>query len=117
MSARHALVLLLALSAFAAACGEPSKPIAPGQKLFFEQGCVACHGSRGEGTFMGPPLRALAQHWTRERIAAYLLDPPATVAADERLHRMSLGFRTPMKAISAGAAERLLLADHVLGFN
>jgi cytochrome c551/c552 len=101
------------------ACGEDSAQNGPqegpdGQRLYLEKGCVACHGSRGEGTFMGPKLQALASHWKREELARFFVDPTAVARQDARLAELMRAYRTPMTPIAASETERLAIADWVL---
>lgn len=111
--------LLCASMLVAAACskgGPGDSKSAPGEKLYFEKGCTACHGARGEGTFMGPQLRQLGAHWKRDDLARFLLDPSPAARADARLSELMKRYRMPMAPIAASEAERLAIADWVLAF-
>jgi cytochrome c553 len=115
-----ALVLLCALAALGA-CGGGSEPAAKGPRtgaqLYGDAQCVQCHGRDGSGTSMGPPLRSLGAHWTRESLAEYLVDPRAAVRKDPRLQALDQRYMMPMQAYPhVSLEERLALADHVLGF-
>ena len=116
-----ASLLSLSLVAIAWACGQSpdqgsSSGATPGADLYRRQVCVTCHGAAGEGTFTGPPLRSLRQHWTRQQLAAYLADPKARIKTDPRLQKLSRQFPREMPAVSLSEEERLAIADHVLGF-
>ncbi len=97
------------------ACGQDSvQNGSNGQRLYAEKGCVACHGPRGEGTFMGPKLDALASHWERDALVRFFVDPTATAKRDARLAELMRAYRTPMTPIAASEAERLAIADWLL---
>jgi mono/diheme cytochrome c family protein len=85
-----------------------------GKRLYFTQGCSACHMSHGEGGPMAPPLRNLAQHWNREQLAHHMAEPDAMLKTDERLRQLSRQFPSPMKGVPAPEADRLLIADWLL---
>ena len=107
-------LLLASAVACAIACGDskPTDPLKQGRLLYFQQGCSACHATRGEGGPMAPPLRNLAQHWNRERLAKHMAEPDAV--SDERLRQLSRQFPSPMKGVTAPEADRLLIADWLL---
>jgi hypothetical protein len=63
---------------------------------------------------MAPPLTGLDQHWDRARLAAYLEDPRAFLAKDERLAALKERYTTEMPALSLPETERLALADYLL---
>lgn len=112
-----ACLCALGLLAAALACGgsESGGAQPAGERLYSEKGCANCHGRAGEGTFMGPPLRNLAAHWQREELAKFFLDPSGYAKGQPRLAEMMKAYRMPMTPIVASEADRLLLADHVLG--
>jgi mono/diheme cytochrome c family protein len=110
-------VLLLAGAGAVAGCGQaPGNSSEPdGPRLFVLANCTTCHGSDGAGGVLGPPLRNLAAHWTRESLAAYLTDPKAVIDADPRMKRLSLNFSMRMPPVTNFTPEqRLAIADHVL---
>jgi mono/diheme cytochrome c family protein len=111
-------VLCVALAGLAcAACSKQPERTAPpdGAALFREQNCIQCHGVDGSGTSLGPTLRGKQPFWTREKIAAYIANPPALIAHDERLKTQSGKYMLPMLAYPYLTLEqRLALADHVL---
>lgn len=118
-SISSATVLLAAIAVLPLACsdgGAGASKSNPGEKLYFEKGCTACHGARGEGTFMGPALRQLGSHWKREELARFLLDPSPVARADARLAELMKRYRTPMAPIAASESERLAIAEWVLAF-
>lgn len=109
--------LCLATALVLGACGraEPRGPLT-GEQVFQRELCGSCHGSAGKGTWLGPPLRELTQHWEREALAEFIRDPGARLAQDERLAKLSQEFQSPMVGRAAlSKAERLLLADWLLG--
>jgi mono/diheme cytochrome c family protein len=112
-----ALVSALGLSVAAFACGGSESAVAQpaGERLYAEKGCTSCHGRAGEGTFMGPPLRNLSAHWQRDELAKFFLDPSGYAKGQPRLAEMMKAYRMPMTPIVASEADRLVLADHVLG--
>ena len=65
---------------------------------------------------MGPPLKDLDQHWSREDLAAFMLDPRTRTDRDARLSKLASEFptrRAPNRSL--GIAERLKVADWLLG--
>jgi mono/diheme cytochrome c family protein len=106
---------VLAIVLFASCTRDASSGAAPaGERLYFQKGCTACHGPRAEGTFMGPRLSNLSQHWTREQLVQYIADPASFAERDERLRALARQFRTPMKPLPISPADRELIADYVL---
>lgn len=87
-------ILLLALASCAA---RKPPPGASGLDIYRLQNCANCHGPRGEGTRRGPPLVALAEHWTRDALAGYLADPVAVRTEDERLSALGQSFSGHMQ--------------------
>lgn len=91
-----------------------SSSVAPKARAAEFAECALCHGTAGEGTDAGPPLAGVLDHapgtisdfpysaalrrsssvWTRERLAAFLLDPAQTIPGNR------MGFA------GAGSAER-----------
>ncbi len=99
------------------AAGGASKPAGPpsAEALFRRELCGSCHGSAGKGSWMGPPLRGLSEHWDRDSLQEFLRDPAGRLATDERLSKLSREFPNPMAANRVlGKAERLQLADWLL---
>jgi len=111
----HASALALFLTALACGGSDSATARPPGERLYAEKGCANCHGRAGEGTFMGPPLRDLAAHWQRDELAKFFLDPSGYAKGQPRLAEMMKAYRMPMTPIAASEADRLLIADHVLG--
>lgn len=104
--------LSLALS-FACSDGD-AVPIGTGKELFDAQ-CAMCHMRDGSGGMLAPTLHGKKQHWTRDALLAYLLDPPGYAAKDARLHAQGAKYSQPMptyKMLPREALEKL--ADHVL---
>lgn len=66
-----------ALLAFAAACGGPSDPAAPGRELYARHGCARCHRVGAEGGLEGPDLTAVGLRRSREWLRVQLEDPGA----------------------------------------
>jgi mono/diheme cytochrome c family protein len=86
-----------------------------GAALFKAQNCVQCHAPDGSGTNLGPTLHGKKGYWTRERIAAYIAKPSATIAGDERLKQQAAKYALPMVDYPyLTPAQRLALADYVL---
>lgn len=65
---------------------------AEGERLYREFGCAACHGEKGKGSGRGPALHGLSAHWQTETLAAYLRDPAAARAGDDRLRKLGQGY-------------------------
>lgn len=108
----RSLWTLLAL----AACSPTPPPQGPpdGAALFRQQNCIQCHGEDGSGTNLGPTLHGKKQYWTREKIAAYLANPPATIHGDARLEEQAKKYMLPMIPFLLSLEQRLALADYVL---
>ena len=114
----HTWTIGLALAGLAcAACAPDAPPKGPvdGPTLFRQQNCIICHAADGAGTKLGPSLRDKKSFWTREKLAAYIANPPAVVDGDERLKTQSAQYSIPMTTYPGLSLEqRLALADHVL---
>lgn len=90
------------------ACGarQPSQPPglneiqAAGWRAYVDLNCASCHGDDREGKRSGPPLTGLAEHWTADRLVAYLTDPDAAVRADPRLAYKSEKYAIGMPSAS-----------------
>jgi mono/diheme cytochrome c family protein len=85
MLARTLAFLALSVSALACSLRTQPPPGASGAEIYRLQNCANCHGEEREGTRRGPPLAGLRSYWDAERLAEYLVDPPAVVARDKRL--------------------------------
>jgi len=121
MTARIGMALAVLLASTAAGCGGSEEPQerptdARGRALFTAFGCALCHGPDGAGTGLGPGLRDLGRHWTREELASYFADPQAALASDPRLAELARQYAREMPAITTPEEQRLEIADHVLGF-
>ncbi len=96
-------------------CGEETPAAPTAEQLFRRELCASCHGGAGEGSWMGPPLSGLAEHWERESLAEFLRDPKPFVAEDQRLAELLGKYPNPMVGNRVlGKAERLQLADWLL---
>ena len=82
--------------------------------MYFSKGCAACHGARGEGSFMGPPLSNVPARWKRDELARFIADPAPFVERDARLRELASAYRTPMKPSPMSETERAALADFLL---
>lgn len=110
------LSTLLAL----AACGDAPEGGAPtdGARLYVLANCTTCHATDGRGTPLGPPLRGLAENWTRESLVAYFRDPKGAIETDQRLKTLSLNFSMHMPPVMNFTPEQLLaIADHALALS
>jgi mono/diheme cytochrome c family protein len=114
---RRTSILTASAALLLGACSEsPQSSLPPdGAALFRQQNCVVCHGNDGGGTKLGPSLRDKKAFWTRETLAAYIADPPAHAARDERLKQQAARYTIPMTTYPGlSAAQRQALAEHVL---
>jgi mono/diheme cytochrome c family protein len=111
-----AAVLGLVLAALAA-CNPTPPPSTSrrGSEIYATMGCLVCHGANGAGSTTAPPLTDLAQHWDRAGLAAYLEDPRSYIEKDARLAALKQRFGTEMPALGLPEADRLALADYLLG--
>jgi cytochrome c2 len=110
----------LLLAAALAACGDAPQGNAPadGARLFVLANCTTCHATNGQGTPLGPPLRGLDAHWTRESLAEYLTDPKAAIESNQRLKTLSLNFSMHMPpVVNFTPEQRLAIADHALALS
>lgn len=90
-------------------------PRPAGEILFRQSLCGSCHGSSGQGTWTGPPLVNLGEHWSEETLSEFIRDPAQVVENDQRLSELSRKFPTPMapqKTLSE--AQRLEIAAWLL---
>lgn len=85
MPLRTLALLVLPFLALACSFRRQPPPGASGAEIYRLQNCANCHGEEREGTRRGPPLAGLRANWNAERLAEYLVDPPAMVARDARL--------------------------------
>lgn len=109
----------LALFLSLAACSPAPRlnPTLPGAELFASSGCTSCHGSQGEGKWLGPPLRSLGQQWTREELAAYIAQPEPFLESKAHLAAIAAEFGAHMPENShLSEDERLDLGDYLLAF-
>ena len=77
-------VLLLALVLVVSSCERaPQKPRAEmsGRDLYLDARCDTCHGGQGQGSYTGPSLQQVAEHWSQEDLARYLRDPGPVIEA------------------------------------
>ena len=117
-STLSALFLSLTLGLGLLACGSGDggsrSASGPGQKLFETLACPTCHKADGRGSSLGPPLRELSMHWTREQLAEYFPDPEAVLRTNERLNAVARVFTMKMPGVTLPVEQRLVLADYVL---
>lgn len=93
-----------------------SSPGADGARLYEVNACYTCHGRAGEGTPMGPAIQGASQHWTREQLTEYLLDPQSFVERDERLRQQMSRYPARMASFKhLDEEERGRVAEFVLG--
>ena len=110
------LVATSALLALAIACssssGKGGYETQSGEELYKSAGCSACHGADGSGSRLnlGPALGGLREHWTKEKLLAYMGDPAAFAAGDARLGQRTM----PAIGVDVPPEARDRLADHVL---
>lgn len=110
------VLLAVTLLGFAAACGSKDDlTMASGAELFERQACATCHAKDGSGSSLAPTLHGKKQHWSRETLLAYLVDPVGYAKKDPRLHAQGSKYSQAMptyKMLPPWALESL--ADHVL---
>ncbi|MEM7517448.1 MAG: cytochrome c, partial [Planctomycetota bacterium] len=85
-----------------------------GENLYRSQQCMQCHGAEGRGMpGMGPTLHNLSEHWTKDSLDEYLLDPQAVSAKNERLGIKSYRMKMPpVRGIESGGRAKLI--DYIL---
>ncbi len=91
-----------------------STPVAAGQALYVKANCAMCHGDDRAGKALGPPLLALQQHWTADKMVAYFQDPQGYAANDARLAEQKKQFSMKMPPPSLSADELQILAQWLL---
>lgn len=91
-------------------------PPSEGLALYQKARCDTCHGEAGAGLpRVGPELRGIAANWTREELAAYMLDPAPFRSSKPHLKQLSSGYFAHMRPFPELAEEeRLVLADWLL---
>jgi cytochrome c5 len=96
--------------------GAPRRSGPDGATVYRDQGCIACHGNQGQGTFLGPPITGMSAHWTRDDLAEFFADPARFVASTPRLaeYGKDFGMRMPALPRAVDRDARLALADWVL---
>ncbi len=112
------LAVLAVLAGLAAACAfrRTPPPGASGALIYDYQNCANCHGDAGEGQSLGPPLRDLGRHWTRDALGAFLADPDGHAERDPRLAELEERYAGNMQPYDNLTLEqRLVLADWLLG--
>lgn len=109
---------ILAALLLAACSGEAQDSAPPdGAALFKAQNCIMCHAPDGSGTNLGPTLHGKKGFWTKEKLAAYLAKPSATIAGDARLKEQAAKYSLPMVDYPyLTEKQRLALAEFVLEF-
>jgi mono/diheme cytochrome c family protein len=99
------------------ACWGPKQP-PPGAdaELIYElQNCANCHGERGSGARLGPPLGGIEEHWSAPSLAEFLADPESWRARDARLAEQARALGSVMEPYAnLSAQERLRLAEWLL---
>jgi len=99
------------------ACSETPTGPRDGETVYRSEGCVQCHMLDGRGSNLAPTLHGKKQHWTRERLIAYVKDPATIAAQDPRLVEQGRPYRLPMPKLRLeNPAEYENLADYVLAF-
>jgi mono/diheme cytochrome c family protein len=71
-----------------------------GWQTYVDLDCASCHGANREGKRSGPPLNGLAEHWTAEQLATYLVDPDAMVKTNPRLAYKAEQYAIAMPSVS-----------------
>jgi mono/diheme cytochrome c family protein len=107
----------LAAALLVACDAEPSKPrsLLTGPELFSESRCGSCHGGDLRGSWMGPPLEGLSEHWEVADLARYLRDPLPVIESTPRLSKMRRKFPATMRPFDElTKAERTRLAEWLL---
>ncbi len=106
------------LALLAAACdSNPEKPRSEmtGRELFLDARCDSCHGGDRAGSWMGPSLATLEQHWTEQPLADFLLDPLPIIEADPRLSKLRRSYPASMRPFfEFTPSERLRIASWLL---
>ena len=84
-------------------------------QLFAAESCGACHGAERQGGASGPALSGLRRHWTEDTLVAFLRNPPAVMATDRRLEKLSRSYPAQMAGLPGASDEKLrALARYLL---
>ncbi|MEN8162274.1 MAG: cytochrome c, partial [Myxococcota bacterium] len=90
-------------------------PGASGEEIYALQNCANCHGERGEGRSLGPPLRELAASWTVADLGRYLARPADFIERDPRLRSLDAEYTAEMNRYdNLTDDERRVLAEWLL---
>ena len=119
MAERSLAAAVLATLALApgAACSSriDPPPGASGEDIYALQNCANCHGERGEGKSLGPPLRDLAASWTVADLGRYLARPEDFIERDPRLRALDAEYTSEMNPYdNLTDDERRVLAEWLL---
>jgi mono/diheme cytochrome c family protein len=108
---------LLALFSFTSCGSSSSEELAspPGRKLFIGELCASCHGFERQGSWMGPPLLELAEHWDAPSLSSFIKDPSVFLKTDQRIRDLAKRFQANMTGNARlNDGDRLELAKWLL---
>jgi cytochrome c oxidase cbb3-type subunit 2 len=86
------------------------EPISPGERIFLETGCTACH-TLGRGKFVGPDLVDVRTRRDRAWLKQWLDDPPAMLARDPATRKLFQDYTIQMPKLNLSAADIEALLD------
>jgi cytochrome c2 len=94
---------------------ELTAAIARGRAVWEAEECAACHGEDRGGTVIGPSLEGVDEHWRREELERFLVDPTAALDDNPRLAAMTDRYQVDMPGVQrADATEVTDLATFLI---
>ncbi len=90
------------------------RPVAPGERIYFAKGCVACH-TIGKGRHLGPDLKAVGARRTSDWLRRWLKSPQVMAATDPDAQALLREYRLVMPEPELTPAEIEALAGFLGG--
>lgn len=78
-----------------------------GRQVYLAEDCGACHGQELEGTDMAPALLDVADLWSPDRLAAYLIDPSVDADSNPRLADVTERYELEMPGVQEASEDQV----------